>query len=164
MKKEADIEKQLFIWKINPKVEYNWTMQNEKIYTQKTKSGEICLIKVVRLWVIFLIFQCFQNTKAEQNKISPLWVQIFFLFGLFRATPMHMEVPRHIEVCQIQAESVTYMAAHGNIVYFNPLCLIEARDWTWVLMDTSWVGYHWAMMTFSYSRDKEYMLPIISKS
>ena len=39
---------------------------------------------------------------------------------------------------QIRAASVTYTTGH----ILNPLS--GARDWTHILMDTSWVHYHWA--------------------
>ena len=40
--------------------------------------------------------------------------------------------------------SAAITTAHGNAGSFNPLC--KAKDWTCILMDSSQVHYHWAMM------------------
>ena len=49
--------------------------------------------------------------------------------------------PQQPRIC---AASVTYTTAHRQCWSFNPLR--EARDWTWVLMDSSQVDYRWATM------------------
>ena len=79
----------------------------------------------------------------------------FFFFGLFRAAPAHVEVPR----LGVESELLlpTYTTARSDPSHvcdlhhssqqhwiFNPLS--RARDRTQVLMDTSWVCYCWATM------------------
>ena len=88
---------------------------------------------------------------------SPLFFFPFFLF--FRTTPgaygtsqarswigtaaagLQQSQPPQ---CQIQATSMTYTTAHGNIRSFNPLN--NARDRTRILMDTSQFSTCWATM------------------
>ena len=43
---------------------------------------------------------------------------------------------------QIQAASATYTTAHSNAVSLTHW--VKARDRIHILMDTSWIRYHWA--------------------
>ena len=73
------------------------------------------------------------------------------------AAPWHMEVPRLGVISELQLlETATATATrdpsicnlHGSswqCGLLNPLN--EDRDWTFILMDTSWVHYRWAMGT-----------------
>ena len=58
-----------------------------------------------------------------------------------RCHPVPQPQPQQPRIC---AASVTYTTAHRQCWSFNPLR--EARDWTWVLMDSSQVDYPWARM------------------
>ena len=80
----------------------------------------------------------------------------FFFFLLFRATPtapQHMEVPRLGADSELQLPAYATATAtwdssrvcdlhHTCCQTLNPL--IEARDWTRILMDTSLTRFHWA--------------------
>ena len=78
-----------------------------------------------------------------------------FFFLLFGTPPLHREVPRlgsihsyscwptpQPQQCRIPAASATYTIAHGNT---RSLTHCDARDWTHILMDTSWVCHCWAI-------------------
>ena len=79
------------------------------------------------------------------------FVFVFVLFFVFVGMHLwHMEVPRlgvklelqlpaYTTATQIQATSVTYTTAHRNGGYCNPL--IEVRDQTHILVDTSHIHY-----------------------
>ena len=91
--------------------------------------------------------------------VSLLRVLSFVLFCFFPFLgphPQHMEVPRLGDESELQLLACTTTIAmrdpsqvcdlhHSSrqCWIFNPLS--EARDWTHVLMDTSWVCYRWAM-------------------
>ena len=64
-----------------------------------------------------------------------------------------MEVPRLGVQSELELEAYTTSMTTWNLSCIYDLCcnsrwilnpLSEARDWTWVLMDTSWVRYCWA--------------------
>ena len=98
------------------------------------------------------LFQLLTGESANNTKIFPA----FFL--LFRAAPgrtWHMEVPRLGVESELQLLACTTATAKQDLSRvcnlhhsswqhqtLNPLS--EARDWTHILMDTSWVCYHWA--------------------
>ena len=73
-------------------------------------------------------------------------------FFFFRMEGGHMEVPRLGVQFSIGAAAATAIPDPSHVCklhhssqkprILNPLS--EARDWTWILMDTSWVHFHWA--------------------
>ena len=48
----------------------------------------------------------------------------------------------------IKAMSAAYTTAHGNAGSFDPLS--KARDQTCILMDTSWVCFHYATLGITF--------------
>ena len=79
----------------------------------------------------------------------------FFFFLLFRAAPVAYEVPKLGVELEIQVPAYSRATATQDLSRVCDLhhsswqCWIlpmsEARDWTRILMDPSWVCYHWAM-------------------
>ena len=101
--------------------------------------------------------------RISQDKYFLLqtWNKFFFFFFFFffvflGPQPQRMEVPRLGVESELQLLTYTIATAtqdrnqvctlHSSQQCQIPNPLSEARDWTWVLMDTSWVCYCWAMM------------------
>ena len=90
------------------------------------------------------------DTPPRNSKNINIVLFCFFI----GPSPRHMKVPKlgvpsyscqpmpQAEQCQILANSATYTTAHGNSGCFNPL--IEAKDQTQILMDTSQIRFHCA--------------------
>ena len=89
------------------------------------------------------------NPKQLGHQGTPGFVFVFCFLGLHL---WHMEVPR------LGAESELHLLAYTTATAMRDsscICsqqrqilkpLNEARDWTWILMDTSWVCNGWATM------------------
>ena len=83
-----------------------------------------------------------------------IWILFYYSFFVFLGPhPWHMESPRQgaeSELKLLAYATATQDLSHVHDLYcsseqsqiLNPLR--EARDWTRVLMDTSWVHFHWA--------------------
>ena len=81
---------------------------------------------------------------------------LFFFFWFLGPHPWHMKYQTRDQMscsCRptpqpqplgIQATSVIYTTAQSNTwsLILNPLS--RARDWTHILIDTSWICFHWA--------------------
>ena len=78
--------------------------------------------------------------KSAITESYDSFIFILFYFFLFRAA-LAAQASSQAR-CQIWA--VAASLHHSKCQILNPLC--KARDWTRVLMDTSWVPYHWAIM------------------
>ena len=101
-------------------------------------------------------------TKHQQyinTEVVPKFCVLgFFLFVcFFRAHLQHMEVPRLGVKSEIQLPAYTTATATQNLNHvchlyhslrqhqiLNPLS--RARDQTCILMDTSWIHYHWVTL------------------
>ena len=102
------------------------------------------------------------NTFCTINNVfSKVNTQIiFFHFFFFCFLGLH---PQHLEVLRLGVKSELYLPACTTVSSTpDPSCvcnlhhsswqhqmlnpLSRARDWTCVLMDTSWIRYHWATM------------------
>ena len=125
-------------------------------------------------FILLTPFTCFTHPSHHLWQPSVfslyLWPLFLFCFVLFLSASLSFYLsiflglhPWHVEVlvqgsnqsciccptlqpqqCQIQATSVTFTAAHGSAVIFNPFS--KARDRTLVIADASQVCYHWVMM------------------
>ena len=86
-----------------------------------------------------------------------LFIYLFLSFVFLGPHPRHMEVPRlGVRIRATAAGYATTIATRDpscisdlhhssrQHCFLNPLS--QARDWTWVLMDTSWFVNHWATM------------------
>ena len=117
-------------------------MQLFQLYTQ------ILEIRVITNKLRILKF-CFTNYSQPQILfLYRLFIFYFILFYFCLLGPhlQHMEFPRigvelepHQRQCQIYATSTIYTAACCKHQILNPLN--ETRDWTRILMDTTWVLY-----------------------
>ena len=87
------------------------------------------------------------NAK-EIMKTFTVILKYFCFLGLH---PWHMEVPRPGVKSELQL--LAYATAmpdvscvcdlhHSSQQYWSPELLSEARDWTHILMDTSWIHFH----------------------
>ena len=91
--------------------------------------------------------------------MKPVWVGFCFCFLFFVFLGLHlqhMDVPRLGVKLDLQLLAYTAATAMWDLSRICDLChslwqsqilnpLIEARDWTHILMNTSWVRYYWAM-------------------
>ena len=118
--------------------------------------------------VSFLMLRLFQTAKSYILNDSTLtylvlysWIPLpfreksFFIFCLFRATPMaygNMEVPRlgteselHHSYSNARSQLICDLySSSGQCQILN--LLSKARDWTHILMDISWVCFCWTTM------------------
>ena len=90
--------------------------------------------------------------KKKNHKKNIIYIKLFFFFlGLHL---QHMELPRLGVKSKLQV--LAYTTAHDNARSFNPLS--KARDQTHILMDTSWVCYHWATWELIYTYLNHYVV------
>ena len=110
------------------------------------------------LWPLHLSFCRFvlpikYLRKLKLNPISFLF-SCFFFFSLWQH-PWHMEVPRpgvklELQLLAYTTATETQDLSHNCDLHHSlwlcwiPNPLSEARDWTCVLMDTSWIHFHYA--------------------
>jgi len=102
---------------------------------------------------------------------STILLYLFFVFCLFRATPMAYgnsqarsnsqsyslwPTPQPQQL-RIQDSSVTYTTAHSNARILYPLN--KARDWTCILVDASQIHFCWAMTGTPFCFD--YCSPVV---
>ena len=96
---------------------------------------------------------CPFSSKASMNNITT-WLFFFFLIAFQGHTHGTWKFPGQgsNQSCSCRRATATpdlscicdlHHSSRQRWI-LNPL--IEARDWTCVLMDTSWVPYHWATM------------------
>ena len=89
------------------------------------------------------------SQREKPRQLGLVW------FGLFRATSVAYGSSQARG--RIRAAAAGLHHSHSNagsepdlqltaplMATWDPYPLIEARDWTCILMDTSWVHYHWA--------------------
>ena len=69
------------------------------------------------------------------------FVLFYFIFALLSLHPWHMDIPRLGVELELQLLAYLPQPQPPRQI-LNPLS--EARDRTCILMDTSWVCYHWA--------------------
>lgn len=94
---------------------------------------------------------------ADMIKVWSLSLSLFFFSVFLGLLRRHMEVPRlgvkldlqlpaYITATAMLDQSLVCDLHHSSRKYqmLNPLK--DARDWTHVLMDPSWVCYHWATL------------------
>ena len=105
----------------------------------------------------------------EDSK-KKLYIFYFFFFFFLGLHPWHIEVPR-IGV-ELKLQLPAYIIAtelpdlsHVRNLHHRPQQrwilnpLGKARDWNHILMESSWVQYHWAIMwnpIFSFFNDNFY--------
>ena len=106
----------------------------------------------------FNSFKCVYRNGigGSYDRVLLLLLLLFlFVFCFLVLHPWHMEVPRigdqlkmqllaYVTTTAIPDPSCICDLQHNSWQSLNPLS--EARDWTHVLMHTSWVPYRWAMM------------------
>ena len=112
---------------------------------------------VVLVWIFWIIlnrsgknehsFVFFVPSLREKNfSLSPLSMMPFFVcvppsfFLLFRATPMAYGSSQ----ARGEIKAASASLHHGSQQRWIPDPLIEARDWTRILMETSWIHFHCA--------------------
>ena len=102
--------------------------------------------------ILHLLYTSSSQKMAEKTMVNQPFLLFFFLFGLFRATPMACRSSQARG--RIRAVAASLHHSHSNAGWptpqlmamriFNPLG--KARDQTHIFMDTSWVHYHSAMI------------------
>ena len=125
-------------------------------HTHKSHLALLCLsLCKATVWAYSLqLFVCLKGSMKQHLKTS--WgLNTDFLFFLLMTAPVAFGNSqargwiRVVAACrptpqqrQIWAVSATYASACSNTRSLTPLS--KARDQTCILMDTSWVCYHWA--------------------
>ena len=108
-------------------------------------------------------FSFFGNTRHAE--VPGAGCFLFFVFFFLEPHLQHMEVPRWGVELELQLLAYTLAIATwdpsciNNLYYssrqhqiLNPPS--EARDWTHILVDTSWVHYHWDTMGMPWGQEQ----------
>ena len=89
--------------------------------------------------------------KINQGEVKKMDEGFFFL--LFRATPMAYGCPQAMGLIGATAASLYHISQQSWVLNW----LSKARDWIRILMDTSQIHFHWAMMGILWWRIFFYM-------
>ena len=124
----------------------SWDVLRQNIFSLVCWFCQLFLDTLLLLWAILAWDRLTEKIHS---------IVFFFFFGLFRAAPRHMEVPRpgveselwpltYATAIAIPDLSCVWDLHHSSRPSWSLNPLNKARDRTCTLMDTSQIGFHWA--------------------
>ena len=123
---------------------------------QGALRGNVLASRASRFVAFFLSYMKISRLRiSDKVKNGPNWLILIIFFFFLQPHLQHMEVPRLGVTLELQLLAFATATATQDPSHIFDLCCIlwqcwilnplsEARDWTRVLMDTSWVRFHWA--------------------